>query len=366
MPRRPCRSTERTRSRPRSGSMSSRVAASGASGSKRTRASSGPSWAALTIGVSPTRSLQWPVRRAASCTWPCRPIHGRCRSRNRRTAMLPMWTSTGAWSIVFPSRSARSMSVRCGGQWNRQSARDNSRVSARRSSSSAMVVHCSSRSAPRWCVVRLRAAHSRDRRSGRRRSAPSPSVGTDWGEWWRSRTPASPRRTRSGGGRRSTGPRPRSGAPRPRGSGRRRCPGSRRRVDSPVQSAARNARSPIGEETREESLGAAGDRGELRHFVREEVASDEQRSGTFAGHDVEESAIASGLTMEVADEEAGRHGRSANGGCGPGRGRAGRRSRGCAFGRGRASAESCGRTGSPFPCVDGPPMLVLPRSRRIP
>ncbi len=123
----------------RDGESSSRVAWPGSSGSKRTRASSAPSCAALKAWVRPIRSRQAPVSRADSCTWPWRVTRGWRSAMKRRMAMLPTCTSSGAWSTMRPSSAARSSAVRYGGPWNSMIARSSGEGPARAARSWAIV-----------------------------------------------------------------------------------------------------------------------------------------------------------------------------------------------------------------------------------
>ena len=112
---------------------------SGSSRSKRTSASSGPSWAAERHSVRPMRSRQAPVSRADSCTWPCSVSRGWRASMKRRIAMLPTCRSSGTCSTATPSSAARSSAVPCGGAWNRNTARARSSSPASVSRSRAIV-----------------------------------------------------------------------------------------------------------------------------------------------------------------------------------------------------------------------------------
>ena len=73
--------------------------------------------------VRPIRSRHAPVSRADSWTWPWSASVAGVRSRKRRIAMLPTWTSSGTCvDRLAVERGAVEPRVSYGGEWNRQMA----------------------------------------------------------------------------------------------------------------------------------------------------------------------------------------------------------------------------------------------------
>ena len=76
-------------------------------------------WDGLNEIVLPNLSFQKPVNLVDSWACPWRVIKGCSFLMKRLIAILPIWTSTGAWSIILPDKSALSKLDLYGGEWKR-------------------------------------------------------------------------------------------------------------------------------------------------------------------------------------------------------------------------------------------------------